>query len=117
MRIFNKFDVARKTWAATMKKYGPKLRAKFREISIGAYSNGREQGYRITASVKDVPRCMVVLVSEYRNSDSIVVYAGDMMNTSLGEKVTETIYEMKQFATPGNYEKAAKLVAKALEII
>lgn len=115
MKVFNKLDVARKVWAAVMKKYGTRLNACMSEVCIGAYSNGREQGWRIAAYPKtpNATGRLAVQVSEYRSSDSIVVYAGDMDDPCITEAQREAIYDAKKFAPPGDYAAAAKLVAQA----
>lgn len=118
MRLFNKLDVARRVWAAVMKKYGTLLRKQVREVSIGAYVNGRESGYTVVAHFKGAAGCSnTAQFAEYRSSDEIVVYAGNITDPLIPEAKQDAIYNKKKFAPCGDYDKAAKLVASALGLI
>lgn len=118
MKLFNKLDVARKVWAAVMKKYGTRLRKDARDVSIGAYCNGREQGYTVTAHFKGPGGCSnTAQFAEFRGSDDIVVYAGNITDDLMPCDQKDAIYTAKKFAPCENYEAAAKLVASALGLI
>lgn len=118
MKVFNKLDVARKVYVAFMRKYKALLQKQVDEVSVRAYCNGREQGYSVTVTFKGPAGCSnTVQFAEYRSSDSIVVYAGNLKDELLPEAKREAIYDTKEFATPGNYDRAAKLVARAVGLI
>jgi hypothetical protein len=74
---------------------------------LGAYQNGREQGFSITTYVDCKTR--YVCFSENRNSDSIVVYSSDFDPM---QSITETMYEERR--TFSSYEKCAEYVLRLL---
>jgi hypothetical protein len=118
MHIFNKLDVARKTWAAVMKKYGALLRERALSVEIAAYCNGREQGYTVVVYFKkEGVGVTETQFAENRNSDDIVVYAGNVSDPLIPEAKREATYRAAQYATPGNYDRAAVLVARAIGLI
>jgi hypothetical protein len=82
------------------------------EYWMQPYQNGREHGQSLIAS-KSMKQ---VAFSEYRNSDSIVVYAGDMGEFSnAGNIPSEEIYGKKKFFRYDDFEGAAKFIVGFLE--
>ena len=84
-----------------------------KELYLQTYSNCREQGYclwNIKAGKK-------VSFSEYRNSDSIVVYSDDTIAFSMqGNTPSEEAYERKLFFDYNEYYKAAEWIVAYLEV-
>jgi len=79
------------------------------EVSVGAYQNGREQGYSLS-SYRD-GHITFVCFAEHRSSDSIVVYVGphDPM-----QSITDEMWKGATSFQYGEYEKAAKFILKKL---
>lgn len=77
-------------------------------LSLGMYSNGREQGYTLTLWQGD-GRSVRWLFSENRNSDDTVVYFG----TGLMEGLTEEEWKTKAFFK--SPQEAAKAIASHIK--
>jgi hypothetical protein len=79
------------------------------EVYLGAYQNGREQGYSLTAYNDKGIGTLFICWSEHRNSDSLVVYQGDRNPM---QSLTSEMYEAgKHF---GGDLKAAMYIANEI---
>lgn len=77
---------------------------------VQAYSNGREQGYYIGGGDK------VVAFSEFRNSDSIVVYVGERGTFSMqGNVPSDEAYDNKTFFPWNGEKEAAEFIVPILQ--
>lgn len=72
------------------------------EISIGAYKNGREDGYSVRCNEK------LVRFSENRRSDEIVVYFEP--DDTYNDDLTEAGYKNKTYFDAEAYAEAAKSI-------
>jgi hypothetical protein len=86
-----------------------------KQCDIQAYANGREQGFHIRICTKE--GIWGVSFSEYRRSDSIVVYSSrkSAVFSMQGNCPDEDTYNQARFFKPGEYEKAAKFIVKFIE--
>lgn len=86
------------------------------EIDVESYSNGREQGYLLRVGGFSTGRALVL--SQNRNSDSMVMYVGTSRDFANGGNVpSDAVYqESKHFSekTDRKSERAAAKVATAL---
>lgn len=76
MKIDSTMTMANDVWKLLQKKLrAPKLKG---SVTLGAYSNGRENGYTLKMyAYPPVLTALVVAWSEYRTSDEVVVYVDD----------------------------------------
>jgi hypothetical protein len=79
-------------------------------VWVEAYQNGREQGYSIAAYNKKGLNPLKISFSENRNSDAIVVYAGEHSNQGLSHDA----YGHAQYFRYGEYQKAAEYICSLL---
>jgi len=73
------------------------------------YENGREHGFHLNGGDK------IVSFSEYRSSDSIVVYIGDKCTFEKGNTPSDEAYTNKQFFHPEDYNRVAKYILSIIE--
>lgn len=74
------------------------------------YQNGREHGWSLRVGVDEQ-----VAFSENRNTDRIVVYAGEPKNfNSAGNVPDQTAYTQKSYFLPGQYQEAAEFIVRVL---
>lgn len=79
------------------------------EFYVEAYSNGREQGYHIKGWVDG--QHVGMSFSEYRNTDSIVVYLGGSTDFSMhGNSPDEKAWKAARHFKPGRYDLAAEYI-------
>lgn len=111
-----KIDTSRLVVAAKVLKAVRKALPKDREerrLYLEAYSNGREQGYRLKV-VEAGPREMNISFSENRNSDNIVVYMG--YNFAMqGNVPSEEAYRTAHCFDCGEYDKTAKFIVDQIK--
>lgn len=75
------------------------------ELDLGAYQNGREQGYSLRAIYSKTS--LFVCWSECRNSDRIVVYIGDIDPM---QSITDKMYKEAKYFRAGDYENVANFI-------
>ena len=73
---------------------------------IESYQNGREQGL----TVAGLGNMMAIHVAEYRRSDNIVVYCGQMAH----QGISDDAYANQKFFEPGEYEEAATYISELI---
>jgi hypothetical protein len=126
IRFNSNFVVAQKVLAAVNKTM-PKAMQK--DCVVEAYCNGREQGLSIwffnhnsdrSQKVQTITRPKRVCFSENRNSDDIIVYAGDAYNFSMqGNVPGDEEYKERKYFRYDQVSDAAKYIidtfAKDLE--
>lgn len=68
------------------------------EADVQTYHNGRENGFAIwnILAFADRVRDVVVTFAEYRNSDDIVIYYGDMQDA--GEEVRDEVWASRTYS-------------------
>ena len=91
MKIENKFKLAEKT-LTLLKKIG-KDEFPSTVFTLEAYQNGRETGYALINYSIKTP---MVVFSEDRHSDFLVVYVGYMVDFAWNHIPTDKIYENKK---------------------
>lgn len=80
------------------------------DLLIEPYLNGREQGFAVESKAR-FPSHKVAF-SEFRNSDSIVLYFGVHADFNMqGNTPSESVYEKKEFLDCLDVVEAAKRVA------
>lgn len=79
------------------------------ELSLGMYSNGREQGYTLKNMDNDYPYRMVAF-SEYRSSDTTVVYFGTVGDFAGGLPSDKLWENARHFAYNDIHEAASFIV-------
>lgn len=117
MRIERYMEQADGVLKAFIRLFGKALRAiREGELAVQAYRNGRENGYVLTLwrFGKAGAYSSAVTFSEDRASDDIAIYPGDMVTAS--DKDGEALFKECVTVKPENYERAARVVAKMLEI-
>ena len=62
---------------------------------VEAYQNGRESGYTVSVIPNNLGPHKGVTITEYRRSDSIVVYLDNFADQGLNEKSYKSIKEFK----------------------
>lgn len=75
------------------------------DLVLDLYTNGREHGYAIHNYEK------VIIFSEYRNSDEIVLYKGLWKDWNGSHKLTPKIYKRKEFF---KYDDVAGIVSAGM---
>lgn len=76
---------------------------------LETYKNGRENGFALTKGEHKV------VFSEYRNSDSIVVYGGGWIGDFTANNIpSDSAYAMKKFFEPKDYDGAARFIRQFL---
>lgn len=112
----HKVKAARKVLTALQKQLKTVPQAKNRMI-LEHYQNCREQGFLVVnyKSVKGM-RTRWVAFSEFRNSDSIVVFPSSTDGTDYppNQGITEKSWENRVFFKPDEYDKAAAFCKKHL---
>jgi hypothetical protein len=97
--------VARKVLAQVNKKMSSKVA---KTCSVEAYQNGRESGYSI---VQYCNPALKVSFSENRNSDDIVVYAGEDQEFNMGGNIpSEKIYHQAKYFRYDKIDEAAQFI-------
>lgn len=89
-------------------------------VSTGVYSNGREQGIRLTRPAGANGPGLTVWLAEYRSSDHIVIYRldeeSDLRNwADLPELTSDRLYEDKMMLGYDEGERAVGLLAEWFE--
>lgn len=87
------------------------------DVRIGVYSNGREQGIRLTRPGSPDRDGLTIWLAEYRTSDNIVLYRHDDESdapsfSDLEDAVAERIYADKLMLRYDEHERAAELIAE-----
>lgn len=86
------------------------------EFIVDTYNNGRERGYVLKLYSVDREWCchtnFWVAFSEYRNSDSVVVYTD---NDYWVDEITEKSYNEANFFGYGNWIECADYIVKLME--
>lgn len=85
---------------------------KFNSWSVEPYLNGRESGYAIA----DWHRDYKAVFSEFRRSDSIVVYLGKTTDFSMqGNSPNDEVYKDMNLYGPDGYVQAARAIIAHLD--
>jgi hypothetical protein len=103
MKIENRMVTAGKVLKVVRKL--AKESAKEITLDLGAYQNGREQGYSLFYI--DAKNHVFVCWAEARSSDKIVVYVGDFVPM---QSITEKMYRNARFFRYDEIEKAARFI-------
>lgn len=86
------------------------------EFRLDVYNNGRERGYVLILNYVDnifeFDKSFWVAFSEYRSSDSTVVYTD---NTYWDNEITEKSYQNAEFFKYQNFIKAADYIVDLME--
>jgi hypothetical protein len=78
------------------------------DLHVWLYENGREHGYAVENGEK------VVVFSEYRNSDQIVLYTGKAIVWSLSQSINDEMYNRKTFYNPDDIAGVVMDIVKFL---
>ena len=103
MKIENRMKTANKVLRVVRKL--AKESAKDIKISLGAYQNGREQGYSLWSMRKY--KQAFVCWAEARGSDQIVVYASDIDPM---QSITVEMYRNAKYFRYDKIEEAARFI-------
>ena len=119
IRFKSNFVVAKKVLAQVNKKISKDVA---KDCSIEVYANGEEQGYcifstHIRKNTKEIYSPLRVSFSEYRNSDDIVIYAGNSYDFKpSGNIPNENVYRQGKFFRYGDNENAAQFIVNFLTL-
>lgn len=116
MRTVKYMAVADRVLSTFTRLFGKSVRAiQEGELAVQSYRNGRENGYTLTlvrAAIATSARA--VTFAENRNSDDIVIYPGDMHEMDAVN--VDRSYAFRTLVKPGDYERAARVVARLLNV-
>ena len=102
-------EVAEGVLAAIQKQVS---KLKCHEWILSHYTNGREHGYHL----HNWETRRAVSFAEYRNSDNIVVYAGEEKEFEFNTRIPDdNVYEGKMMFAPGDYKHAATYIVQFLK--
>jgi hypothetical protein len=111
----NSMIVAQKVIDSLNIQIDPKL---VKDLSIEAYSNGREQGYCIDYFPKKKLLYHKICISENRNSDDIVIYKGKYTDFDItGNIPSEIVYSSAIYFLPNEISQAANHIIQYIKEI
>ena len=110
MKLYTRNDTAARKVLAAVKRFAKDSKDDS-IIGIEVYANCREQGFALASC--DARK---VAFSEYRNTDSIVVYTGERKDFAFNTNIpSDVVYENAKFFRYDKIEQAAKFIVKYLE--